>query len=215
MQDVLGKLEKGRNSFVSYFSEKFEEEQGNKLKTENEEKRVKCREENNKIKKRNKIGTFIACFIGFVFCVASIYFLFNYSVNLKRSIIPLFFVFPLIVICGVFVGGVINVLFNKECIKEDKIKLHDIKKTKEIYLNNLKCSIDETKHYYDLLLECVSREVLNEKLVQLGNSREEIGSYNLILRLFENAIAEEKKNIKGKELCDQLDFTYKQAINKF
>lgn len=200
MNNTLVKLETSKQNFENYFSKRFNKELENKL-----------REETNKsLRKKieflsNTITYFMIFTPIFIFSLCCLY---NISKGYDGSILyVLAYIWPCI---GGYLGMYLSEIYERIANKNiAKILDVEILKAKKRYLNDLICSITEIKHHYDLLIECLGEDELNKKIIKLGTEKDEIGSYNFILKLFNNAIEEEKnKNLKGNDLCKQLKLIY-------
>lgn len=212
MTELLNKLKKEKEDFVSYFNKKFENDKGDELRKENEENEVNCREENNKIQKENKKSRRINMLVSLAFYstsfIISALLIYLIKLGVEQSVSPksnllYFFCLPSVLL-AFYIGTAIDLLFGKVYIKEKQYKLHNIEEVKINYSNNLKCSMDEIKHYYSILIECLGEEVLNKKIIELKTNNEDIGDYTLILRIFEKSIQDEEKKIKDDETIEKL-----------
>lgn len=196
----IKKIEEERDNLIASYSESFIRDYKKKALESNSKT-----EKENKRRRKNNISKnilFIVLCMLVNFVIFSINKNFDYSYLLAKD----FFLIVGLIGSAISMGFILGIIFGEEYLKPVYI-IDDlnIDFNNAIYLHKLVLDANNIKHYYDILIEFLGEDNLNKKLRALMKENEEIGSYNLILRLFDNTIKEEKMRLKGDDMIDQLE----------
>lgn len=196
----IKKIEEERDNLIASYSERFNRDYKKKALESNSKT-----EKENKRRRKNNISKNIL-FIVFCMLVNFIIFSINKNFNYSHLLAKDFFLIVGLIGSAISMGFILGSIFGEEYLKPNYI-IDDlnIDINNALYLHKLVLDANNIKHYYDILIEFLGEDNLNKKLRALMKENEEIGSYNLILRLFDNTIKEEKMRLKGDNMIGQLE----------
>lgn len=210
----MQKLQEERVKLEKFYKKDFKEKFSEKIEQENELKYRELQEKNKAIKKENVkikvVNTITGFFCALITAMIIIGVLLQGAINNLPSICVIFIIY--------FIVGSLFFLRSKFVKEEIHLKTtYDkiiYKEKEDQYLNQLVLPIEEMKHYYGVLMDCLGKEKLNSKIHLLIKQNEEIGSLTLLLRLFDISIKEEIESITNKERFQELDEQLKTVLNK-
>lgn len=212
MNNKLQLLIDGREKLISSNKNEFKEKFGKKIEEENKLEEIEINKnydyvgkQNRKIKNINRAIFVFSMLIPlsmFAYTIALLIADYINNVEIKASNYGVSFI---VLFLFLIFGFVINDLASVEYKYIDSIKKTSYFQKENEYLNSLILPMGEMKQYYDILNECFGESWLKERMREKIKKDQDVGAFELILKLFNTAIKEESEKTRNDELNTKLD----------